>query len=93
MRRPYELRVVRTVAGDPRVQQTRDLAAKLLEAFNASRCDRDILTSAIGLVLAQMCVDGAATEDFARFLVGEQLAELVVANMPIVRAALERTKQ
>jgi hypothetical protein len=84
------LSLVATKNGDPRVRQTLDLAAKFLDAFEASGCDRDILTSAVGLLLTHMYVCGGVDETFARFAVGGQLAEMVVANMPIVRAALEK---
>jgi hypothetical protein len=84
-----ELRVVVPPKSDPRVKHTYALAKELAKAFNKSRQDRDILISATGVMLAQMFVSGGADETFVRFVVSQQLTEIVVRNMPVLRKAME----
>jgi len=79
------LKVVVAKKGDQRIAQIHKLGNSFIDAFVETGYDRDILTSAIGLVLAHMYVEAGADETFAKFAVSEQLAALVVGNMPMLR--------
>jgi hypothetical protein len=85
------LKTVLAKKGDPRITQVYKLANSFIDAFRETGYDRDILTTAIGLVLAHMYVEAGADETFAKFAVSEQLAGLVVGNMPMLRKLKNET--
>jgi hypothetical protein len=75
------LKVTLAEKGDPRIRQVWTLCQAFQDAYENCDGDRDTLVSATALMLASMFAATSIKEETARFIVSEQLAELVVRQL------------